>query len=222
MGGDILTTKSARSPGVLPRRRAGATDTVLCPLYAPGTFLFLSRTVAGVGAAVLLSCVRGVTSASGNACVASLTQIGLFSYREKLLESRSPSLGSHRPLRGVFPVRLPRSWLSPRNGSFPCGDGPEGFVCLAFYVNDCDYGGDTARDPGFAYRVSGWGSCSCRSSFLEACCGGCVGRADSPFGVAFGRGRVSTTTPIGLSPANELCGCGRRCWSHGACFVLIP
>ena len=107
-------------------------------------------------------------------------------------------------------------------GSFPCGDGPEGFVWLAFYLNDCDYGGDTARDPGFAYRVSGWGSCSRQSSFLEACCGGCVGRADSSFGVAFGRGRVSTATPIGWSPANDLCGCGRRCWPYGACFVLLP
>ena len=51
MGGDILTTKSVGSPGVLPRGRAGATNTVLGPLYAPGTFLLLSRTVTGVGAA---------------------------------------------------------------------------------------------------------------------------------------------------------------------------
>ena len=53
----MLATKSARSPGVLPGWRAGATDAVAGPLYAPGTFLFLSRTVADVDAAVLLSWV---------------------------------------------------------------------------------------------------------------------------------------------------------------------
>ena len=125
----MLTPKSARSPGVLLGWRAGATDTVVGPLYAPGTFLFLSRTVADVVAAVLLSCARGVTPASGNACVASLTQNRLFSYREKIRESRSPSLGSHRPLRGVIPVHLPRSWLS-RDRLLPLGGRIRG-VCLA-------------------------------------------------------------------------------------------
>ena len=75
----MLVTKSARSPGVLPGWRAGATDGVVGPSDAPDTFLSLSRIVAGVGAAVLVSCVRGVTSASGNVCVASLSQNGLFS-----------------------------------------------------------------------------------------------------------------------------------------------
>ena len=41
-----------------------------------------------------------------------LSRNGLFPSREKLRESRSPSLGSHRPLRGAIPDRLPRSWLS--------------------------------------------------------------------------------------------------------------
>ena len=68
---------------------------------------------------------------------------------------------------------------------------------------------DPARDPGFAYRVSGCGSCRRHSSLLQACCGGCVGRAGSPFGVALSRVRVSTT-PIGLSPANDFCCCGWR------------
>ena len=53
----MLSTKSARSTGVLPGWRAGATDAVVGPLYSPGTFLFLSSAVAGVGAAVLLSWV---------------------------------------------------------------------------------------------------------------------------------------------------------------------
>ena len=43
-------------------------------------------------------------------------------------------------------------------------------------MNECGYEGDPARDPGFAYRVSGCGSCRCQSSLFETCCGGCVGR----------------------------------------------
>ena len=111
-GGDVLSTTSARSPGVLLGWRVGAIDAVVGPSDTPGWLLFLSRTVAGVGAPVLLSCVRGVTSESGNVCVTSFSRNGLFSSREKLRETRSPSLGSHRPLRGVIHVRLPRSWLS--------------------------------------------------------------------------------------------------------------
>ena len=200
----MLATKSSRSPGVLPGWRVGAADAVVGPSDTPGTLLFLSRTVAGVGAAVLLSCVRGVTSELGNICVTLLSRNGLFPSREKLRESRSPSLGSHRPLRGVIPVRLPRSWLS-RDGSFRCGDGPEGCVGLVFNVNDCGYGGDPATDREFSYRVSGCGSCRCQSFLLKTCCAGCVGRAGSPFGVTLSRVRVSTT-PIVLSPANDLCG----------------
>ena len=114
----MLATKSSRSPGVLPEWRVGAADAVVGPSDTPGTLLFLSRTVAGVGAAVLLSCIRGVTSELGNVCMTLLSRDGLFPSREKLRESRSPSLGSHRPLRGVIPVRLSRSWLS-RDRLFP-------------------------------------------------------------------------------------------------------
>ena len=108
----MLATKRSRSPGVLPGWRVGATDAVVGPSDTPGTLLFLSRTVASVGAAVLLSCIRGVTLESGNVCVALLSRNWLFSSREKLRESRNPSLGSHGPLRGVISVRLPHSWLS--------------------------------------------------------------------------------------------------------------
>ena len=114
----MLATKSSRSPGVLPGWRVGAADAVVGLSDTPGTLLFLSRTVAGVGAAVLLSCVRGVTSELGNVCMTLLSRNRLFPSREKLRESRSPYLGSHRPLRGVIPVRLPRSWLS-RDRLFP-------------------------------------------------------------------------------------------------------
>ena len=114
----MLATKSSRSPGVLPEWRVGAADAVVGPSDTSGTLLFLSRTVAGVGAAVLLSCVRGVTSELGNICVTLLSRNGLFPSREKLRESRSPSLGSHRPLRGAIPDRLSRSWLS-RDRLFP-------------------------------------------------------------------------------------------------------
>ena len=105
----MLATKSAHSPGVLPGWRLGASDAVVEPSDTPGTLLFLSRTVAGVCAVVLLSCVRGVTSESGNVCVAPLSRNRLFSSREKLRESRRPYLGSHRPLRGMILVCLPRS-----------------------------------------------------------------------------------------------------------------
>ena len=216
----MLATKSSRSPGVLPGWRVGAADAVVGPSDTPGTLLFLSRTVAGVGAAVLLSCVRGVTSESGNVCVALLLRNWLFSSREKLRESRNPSLGSHRPLRGVIPVRLPRSWLS-RDRLFPLRGRTRGMRWARLQCKRLrGYGGDPATDPEFAYRVSGCGSCRCQSLLLETCCGECVGRAGSPFGVALSRVRVSTT-PIGLSPANDLCGYGRRCWPHGACFALI-
>ena len=114
----MLATKSSRFPGVLPGWRVSAADAVVGPSDTPGTLLFLSRTVVGVGAAVLLSCIRGVTSELENVCMTLLSRDGLFPSREKLLESRSPSLGSYRPLRGVNPVRLPRSWLS-RNRLFP-------------------------------------------------------------------------------------------------------
>ena len=83
----MLATKSAHSPGVLPGLCVGATGAVVGPSDTPGTLLFLSRTVAGVSAVVLLSCVRGVTSKSGNVCVASLSWNRLFSSREKLRES---------------------------------------------------------------------------------------------------------------------------------------
>ena len=112
----------------------------------------------------------------------------------------------------ICPVRGCRG-----TGSFRCGVGSERCVGLVFHVNDCGYGGNPATDPGFAYRVNGCGSCHCQSSLLETCCGGCVGRSGSPFEVALSRVMVSTT-PIGLPPANNLCGCGRRCWPHGACF----
>ena len=105
----MLATKSAHSPGVLPGWCVGASDAVVGPSDTPGTLLFLSRTVAGVSAVVLQSCVCGVTSESGNVCVASLSRNRLFSSREKLRESRRPSLGSYRPLRGMIPVFLPRS-----------------------------------------------------------------------------------------------------------------
>ena len=34
-------------------------------------------------------------------------------------------------------------------------------------MNECGYGGDPARDPGFAYRVSGCGSSRCQSSLFH-------------------------------------------------------
>ena len=73
----MLATKSAHSHGV-PGWRVGAINAVVGPSDTPGTLLFLSSTVAGVGAAVLLSCVRGVTSESGNLCMTSLSRNGFF------------------------------------------------------------------------------------------------------------------------------------------------
>ena len=66
MGGKLLATKHARSPGVLPGWHDGMADAVVDPSEPPGTLLFLSMAIVGVGAAVPLSCVRVVTSASGN------------------------------------------------------------------------------------------------------------------------------------------------------------
>ena len=96
-------------------------------------------------------------------------------------------------------------------------------------MSDCGYGGDSSSVCGFAYHVSGCGSYCRRPSLLETCCGGCAGRAGSPFVINLIRGRASTrvstrvsTTPIELWPANNRCGCYRRCWPHGAWFVWMP
>ena len=213
----MLSTTSAHSPGV-PGRRVGAIDAVVGPSDTPGRLLFLSSTVAGLGAAVLLSCVRGVTSESGNVCVTSLSRNGFFSSQEKLRESRSPSLGSHRPLRGVIPVPLPRSWLS-RYRLLP--------------LRGWTRGVRWARLPRQRLRLRGrpCDGCVCLSrerlwplslsilpprDLLRQMCR----PRRSPFEVALSRVRVSTT-PIGLSPANDLCDYSRHCWPRGASFALI-
>ena len=43
----------------------GSSVAVMGPLEIPGTLLFLSKAIVGVGASVPLSCFRGITLASG-------------------------------------------------------------------------------------------------------------------------------------------------------------
>ena len=109
--------------------------------------------------------------------------------------------------------------------SFRCGRGPECCVCPACRVSDCGYGGDSTRGTGFAYRVSGCGSCCCRPSLLETCCGGCAGRVGSSFVVDLifrGGSTRESATLIGLWPTNDRRGCCPRCWPHDACLGSTP
>ena len=74
----MLATKRAGSLGVLSGWHDSMTDAVvgsleavIGPSEAPGTLLFLSETIVGVGSSVPLRCLRGITLASGNVCTAS-------------------------------------------------------------------------------------------------------------------------------------------------------
>ena len=60
--------------------------------------------------------------------------------------------------------------------------------------------------------------CVAKARTRSSCPTGC--RSTAPLAPAL-PASVSTT-PMELSPANDICGCGRRCWSHGACFAWIP